>query len=120
LSDWLEVAARAEGLYLAMLPPFHLKHPPLLIPWNAITHGVRQQRWLLDRTQLFVQVGTDAEPVPITLESSLLDVARDQLPPIQSGVVYRVMSWQIIILSICLFILGLLWTWGVGLGGFFL
>ncbi|MHC2069269.1 hypothetical protein ACYFX5_17490 [Bremerella sp. T1] len=34
----LTVGVTEEGLYLAVLLPFRLFHPPLLIPWKEITH----------------------------------------------------------------------------------
>ncbi|MEW6494329.1 MAG: hypothetical protein AB1589_17715 [Cyanobacteriota bacterium] len=33
----LNVGTGADGLYLSMFPLFRLFHPPLLIPWTAVT-----------------------------------------------------------------------------------
>jgi hypothetical protein len=38
----LTVGCNTEGLYLAMMPLFRFRHPPLLIPWGEITVS-RQQ-----------------------------------------------------------------------------
>ena len=39
----LKVGASASGLYLALIPPFSFRTPPLLIPWNevAVSRGRR-------------------------------------------------------------------------------
>lgn len=39
----LKFGADPTGLYLAMMPPFHFRTPPLLIPWNevAVSRGRR-------------------------------------------------------------------------------
>jgi hypothetical protein len=119
LSNLFEIAAQPDGLYLTMPRPFAPGHPPLLIPWEAVTYRVRQKTWLRDWTQLFVSVGSEAEPVPITLDSSLLNAVHDQLPPIQPGEVRWIMSWSVIALRMGLFVVGLFLTWGIWLGGFF-
>lgn len=36
------------GLYLAVLPPFRLAHPPLFIPWGEF-HNIREKRVLFGR-----------------------------------------------------------------------
>ncbi len=38
----LTVGCNHEGLYLATMPPFQFRHPPLLIPWDEITVTRRQ------------------------------------------------------------------------------
>ncbi|MGH9573225.1 MAG: hypothetical protein ACRD40_06815 [Candidatus Acidiferrales bacterium] len=36
-NNCLTIAANPMGLYMAMLPPFLIGHPALLIPWNEIS-----------------------------------------------------------------------------------
>jgi hypothetical protein len=36
-NNCLTIAASPMGLYMAMLWPFRIAHPPLFIPWNEIT-----------------------------------------------------------------------------------
>lgn len=36
-NNCLTIAASPVGLYMAMLWPFRVGHPPLFIPWNEIT-----------------------------------------------------------------------------------
>jgi hypothetical protein len=38
----LTVGANEDGLYLATFPFFPLGHPPLLIPWNEVSHSKRR------------------------------------------------------------------------------
>jgi len=38
----LTVGANIDGLYLATSPLFRLAHPPLLIPWNEVSHSKRR------------------------------------------------------------------------------
>jgi hypothetical protein len=35
----LTVGANEDGLYLATFPLFRVGHPPLLIPWNEVSHS---------------------------------------------------------------------------------
>jgi hypothetical protein len=38
----LTVGANEDGLYLATFPLFPLGHPPLLIPWDEVSHSKRK------------------------------------------------------------------------------
>ena len=38
----LTVGANEDGLYLATFPLFRVGHPPLLIPWNEVSHSKRR------------------------------------------------------------------------------
>jgi hypothetical protein len=38
----LTVGCSSEGLYLAMMPLFRFRHPPLLVPWNEVSVARRR------------------------------------------------------------------------------
>ncbi len=44
-NNCLTVGCNGEGLYLAMIPLFAFRHPPLLIPWNEIQVSRRRFLW---------------------------------------------------------------------------
>ncbi|HTR40846.1 MAG TPA: hypothetical protein VMH87_04460 [Pseudomonadales bacterium] len=44
-SGCLTIYSSPEGLYLSIMFPFRLGHPPLFIPWDAI-HNVKTRRFL--------------------------------------------------------------------------
>jgi hypothetical protein len=81
----LIVGHSEAGLHLAVLPPFRLFHPPLLIPWAAIARRERGRYWLLlcdtleisgDRAvRLRLRVGTtgpfESHLPPIAVEGRL-------------------------------------------------
>ena len=50
----LKVGASSMGLYLALIPPFSLRCPPLLIPWSEIAVS-RRTRFLVK--QVCLQLG---------------------------------------------------------------
>jgi hypothetical protein len=54
----LTLGANREGIYLAVLFPFRLAHPPLFIPWSEIT--VSDRRYVLIAGTQFV-LGREAQ-----------------------------------------------------------
>lgn len=46
----LVIGTSPAGLYLYQLPPFHLAHPTLLVPWHDVHVGARSKS-LLDGRQ---------------------------------------------------------------------
>jgi hypothetical protein len=68
----LTVGGCPEGLYLATMPLFMFRHPPLLIPWAEIT--VMQRRILVFR---FVRFGLGRElDIPLYLRAKLAEKVR--------------------------------------------
>jgi hypothetical protein len=63
----LVVGANPEGLYLAVIFPFRVAHPPIFIPWNEVT---------LSKTRLFFvpmvrfRLGRE-DSVPFSIRESL-------------------------------------------------
>jgi len=56
----LTIGVLPEGLYLAIIPPFNIGSPPLLIPWSKLHHIHRRKGWFLD------QMVMDADDPKIT------------------------------------------------------
>jgi hypothetical protein len=68
----LTVGCCHEGLYLATMPPFQFRHPPLLIPWNEITVSRRQVVFFNS-----VRLGLGRElDIPLFLRTTLADKLR--------------------------------------------
>jgi hypothetical protein len=68
----LTVGGCLEGLYLATMPLFRFRHPPLLIPWAEIT--LMRRRILFFR---FVRFGLGRElDVPLYLRAKLAEKVR--------------------------------------------
>jgi hypothetical protein len=57
-SGCLTIYSSPEGLYLSVLFPFRLAHPPIFIPWGAI-QGARLRRFLWSESVVF-NVGAPA------------------------------------------------------------
>jgi hypothetical protein len=49
------VSLSPEGLGLSLFLPFRCGHPPLLIPWSAITECKREKQFFWDVTALYLQ-----------------------------------------------------------------
>lgn len=65
----LTLGVSAEGLYLAVMFPFRVCHPPLLIPWNELS--VAPPRRLLFK---FVRLGLGREcDIPLRLRPKVVD-----------------------------------------------
>lgn len=65
----LTVGCNHQGLYLAMMPLFRFRHPPLLVPWDEIT--ITRRRILFFR---MVRFGLGRElDIPIYLRARLAD-----------------------------------------------
>jgi hypothetical protein len=76
----LTVGCSSEGLYLAMMPLFRFRHPPLLVPWNEV--GVARRRILFFR---FVRFSLGHElGIPLylrwTLAEKIKQAAGDRWP----------------------------------------
>ena len=76
----LTLRCNPKELYLAMMPLFRFKHPPLLIPWEEIAVSQRQILFLK-----FVRFGLGRElDIPLYLRPKLADklrrAARDRWP----------------------------------------
>jgi hypothetical protein len=68
----LTVGCNPDGLYLATMPLFRFRHPPLLVPWNEIT--VSQRRILFFR---FVRFSLGHElNIPLYLRWKLAEKVR--------------------------------------------
>jgi hypothetical protein len=68
----LIVGCCAEGLYLATMPLFRFRHPPLLIPWTEIS--VTRRRILFFK---YVRFGLGRElDIPLCLRPALADKLR--------------------------------------------
>jgi len=65
----LTIGSSPQGLYLAMMPLFSFRHPPLLVPWNEITVSRRQSRFFGS-----VRLGLTRElDIPLGLRPKLAD-----------------------------------------------
>ena len=63
------VGCNSEGLYLALMPLFAFRHPPLLIPWNEIRISRKQVVFLE-----YVRLGLGRElNIPLYLRPKLAD-----------------------------------------------
>lgn len=60
------------GLYLRPMVIFRFWHPPLLIPWGAITAEERRTLFLLRSLRLTIDLGPSTAPVEITLRGRRL------------------------------------------------
>lgn len=68
----LTVGCSPEGLYLATMPLFRFRHPPLLIPWAEV--AIKRQRILFFQ---FVRFGLGRElNIPLYLRARLADKLR--------------------------------------------
>jgi hypothetical protein len=68
----LTVGCCPDGLYLATMPLFRFRHPPLLVPWNDVS--IAQQRILFFR---FVRLSLGHElGIPLYLRWKLADKLR--------------------------------------------
>jgi len=69
----LTIGANERGLYVAVLLPFRLAHPPLFIPWSDV--GVTEQRGLVFRYLEFGFLKAPGVPFRVRhqLGSSLLE-----------------------------------------------
>jgi hypothetical protein len=65
----LTLGCDETGLYLATMPLFRFKHPPLLIPWNEITAS-RKRILFMDFVRL--SLGNDSQ-IPLTIRLSLAE-----------------------------------------------
>lgn len=71
-SRCLTIGSGPEGLYLAMMPLFRFRHPPLLIPWSEIAVKRRQAFFLQ-----YVRLGLGRElDVPLWLRPRLAERLR--------------------------------------------
>ena len=65
----LTVGCNPHGLYLAMMPLFRFRHPPLLIPWEEVAVSRRQIVFLL-----YVRFGLGRElDIPLYLKQNVAD-----------------------------------------------
>lgn len=115
----LDLAVRAEGLYLATHPLFQPGHPPLLIPWEAVRAAQRAKTPWSDRTRLLVRGSSDARAVPLTFASAVLAPVFAQLPVVEVRMISPVIAWRILLLGLLLLPLGAVWFWFVWLRGMF-
>ena len=68
-NNCLTVGCNSEGVYLALMPLFAFRHPPLLIPWNEISIS-RPRIVFLE----YVRLGLGREvDVPLYLRPKLAD-----------------------------------------------
>ena len=65
----LTVGCSPEGLYLAMVPLFRFRHPPLLVPWNEVS--IARRRILFFHFVRF-RVGHELD-IPLYLRWKLAD-----------------------------------------------
>lgn len=71
----LIVGCCAEGLYLATMPLFRFRHPPLLIPWTEIL--VTRRRILFFK---YVRFGLGLElDIPLCFRPALADKLRSSM-----------------------------------------
>ena len=70
--SYLTVGANEDGLYLATFPFFPLGHPPLLIPWNEVSHTKRR---MLFFPMVRFELGRDTA-VPFWVRESLAERLR--------------------------------------------
>jgi len=68
-SHCLMIGANPEGLYLAVQFPFHLLHPPLLIPWSEVSFT--RKRMLLFRMVRF-ELGRE-HSIPLWVRETLVE-----------------------------------------------
>jgi len=54
----LNIGTTSDALYLSVFPFFRLGHPPLLIPWSAITRVEQVSRWFWLTDYYRLQVGS--------------------------------------------------------------
>ncbi len=69
----LHVGVSREGLHLSVMALFRVGHPPMRIPWSAITNVRRHREWFRDVCTL--RIGEPATTV--TLPAHVLDAAGD-------------------------------------------
>lgn len=63
----LVLGANPAGLYLAVLLPFRVAHPPLFIPWNEVTQS-KTRIFFINMVRL--QLGRE-HPIPLSIRESL-------------------------------------------------
>ena len=68
-NNCLTVGADAHGLFLGILFPFRIAHPPLFIPWREISVTRRKVLWA---KMVRFRLGTDLQ-VPLTIRESLAE-----------------------------------------------
>jgi hypothetical protein len=61
------VGANPTGLYLAVLFPFRVAHPPLFIPWNEVTQAKTRIFFI---SMVRFQLGREY-PIPLSIRESL-------------------------------------------------
>lgn len=74
----LTLGGDARGLYLAVLFPFRLGHPPLCIPWSDVQDRVRERRFFFQWDTF--RVGPDG--VKLRFRSNALKPLEGYLPPL--------------------------------------
>jgi hypothetical protein len=63
----LTIGADPRGLYLSILFPFRIAHPPLFIPWRDISHATKKFLWVT-----FLELRLGHEPViPLRISAAL-------------------------------------------------
>jgi hypothetical protein len=100
----LEVAVLPQGLYLRVMPFFGAGHPPVCIPWDAVTHVYRKETPTWNAMRLMVAVPEREKPIQMTLPGACLDDATSYLPPAQDGPVGPQYSWPVIALTVGKFV----------------
>jgi hypothetical protein len=68
----LTVGGNPQGLYLAVMPLFRFRQPPLLIPWEEVT--VRRRRFLLLQWARF-ELGRELH-IPLSIRTKLAERLR--------------------------------------------
>ena len=66
-NNCLTVGADPRGLYLSILFPFRLGHPPLFIPWRDISYSTKK---FLGITYVELRLGREV-PIPIRISYAL-------------------------------------------------
>jgi len=68
-NNCLTVGADSNGLYLAILFPFRLMHPPLFVPWSEVSVRTRRS-WLLGE-RVTLTLGREVA-IPLTIRGRLI------------------------------------------------
>ncbi|MFP2902828.1 hypothetical protein [Corallococcus sp. 4LFB] len=77
----LTVGGDERGLYLAVLFPFRMGHPPLCIPWADVHDRVRERRFFLHWDAFTV----GPERVKLRLRSAAMEPLERYLPAVAQG-----------------------------------
>jgi len=72
-NNCLTIGSDPMGLYLSMMFPFRLAHPPLLLPWQEVS--VRRRRSILFFKYVELSLGRE-EQIPLLIRENLAEQIR--------------------------------------------